>query len=82
MDNEENFRRSWKHSREEALHLLNHFQSRYPHMVKSTISLNGTRQLISELTKPMAEISQLVRTNIALCEDRIQELKDTGFSGD
>lgn len=82
MGNEEDFRRSWKHSREEALRLLNHFQSRSPHMVKSTISLNATRQMISELTKPMAEISQLVRTNIALCEDKIQELKNTRLSGD
>lgn len=82
MDNEEDFRRSWKHSREEALRLLDHFQSRSPHIVKSTISLNGTRQMISELTKPMAEISQLVRTNIAMCEDKIQELKNTRLSGD
>lgn len=82
MDNEEDYRRSWKHSRMEALRLLNHFQSRSPHIIKSTISLNGTRQMISELTKPMAEISQLVRTNIAMCEDKIQELKNTRLSGD
>lgn len=82
MGNEEDFRRSWKHSRDEALRLLDHFRSRSPHIVKSTISLNGTRQMISELTKPMAEISQLVRTNIAMSEDKIQELKNTRLSGD
>lgn len=82
MDNEEDFRRSWKHSREESLRLMDHFRSKQPHLVKSTMSLNGTRELISLLTKPMAEISQLIRTNIALCEDRMQELKDTRLSGD
>jgi len=82
MDNEEDFRRSWKHSREESLRLMDHFRSKQPHLVKSTISLNGTRELISQLTKPMAEISQLIRTNIALCEDRMQELKHTRLSGD
>jgi GTPase SAR1 family protein len=82
MPNEEDFRRSWKHSRDEAWRLINHFKSRPPHQVRSTISLNGTRELISELTKPMADISQLIRTNIGLCEDRVQELKDTRLSGD
>jgi hypothetical protein len=82
MDNEEDFRRSWKHSREEALRLLKFFNLKPPHSVKSTISLNGARELISELTKPMADISQLIRTNIALCEDRMQELKTTRLTGD
>jgi GTPase SAR1 family protein len=82
MDNEEDFRRSWTHSRVETFRLLGHFKSRKPQLVRSTISLNGTRELISEMTKPMAEISQLIRTNIALCEDQVQELKDTRLSGD
>ncbi|KAF8850415.1 hypothetical protein BDZ45DRAFT_731598 [Acephala macrosclerotiorum] len=82
MGNEEDFRRSWKHSRDEALRLLDHFKTVPPHPVKSTVSLNGTRQLVLELTKPMAEISQIIRTNIAMCEDRMLELKDTRVSGD
>lgn len=82
MDNEQDFQRSWKHSRDEALRLLNHFRTKKPHNVKSTVSLNGTRQLIAELTKPMAEISQTIRTNIALSEDELQMLKDTRLTGD
>jgi GTPase SAR1 family protein len=82
MDNEDDFRRSWKHSRDEALRLLEHFKTMPAHPVKSTVSLNGTRQLVLELTKPMAEISQIIRTNIAMCEDRMQELKDTRLSGE
>lgn len=82
LPNKEDFCRSWKHSRDEAWRLLDYFRSRPPHMVKSTISLNRTRQLITMLTKPMAEISQLIRTNIALGEDQMKELEDTRLSGD
>ncbi|OAA57585.1 aaa ATPase domain containing protein [Niveomyces insectorum RCEF 264] len=82
MDNEEDFRRSWEHSRGEAVRLVDFFASRTPHLVKSTMSLNGTRQLIAELTKPMADISQTISTNIAVCHDRMNELRDTKLSGD
>ncbi|KAH6678225.1 hypothetical protein B0J14DRAFT_582210 [Halenospora varia] len=82
MDNEEDFRRSWKHSRDEALRLIDHFKTRVPHEVRSTISLNGTRELIAEMTRPMADISQLIKTNIAVCDDKIQELQDHRLGGD
>lgn len=61
---------------------MKYFNSQSPHEVNSTISLNGARELISELTKPMAEISQLIRTNVALCEDRMKELRTTRLTGD
>ncbi len=82
MENIEDFRRSWKHSSEESRRLVDHFQSKPPHSVTSTISLNGTRQLILELTKPLADISQLIRQNIAMCKDREKELANTRLSGD
>lgn len=82
MPNEEDFRRSWTHSKDEANRLLNHFQSRKPHMIKNTTSLHGTRELISMLTYPMADISQTIRTNIALCEDQVRELRDTRLTGE
>lgn len=75
MDNEEDFRRSWQHSRNEVLRLVEYFKSKTPHKVQSTISLNGARQLIANLTKPMAEISALIKTNIAMSEDKIEESK-------
>ncbi len=81
LDNEEDFRRSWQHSRMEALRLVKNFNSKPPHSVNSTLSLNGARELISELTKPMAEISQSIRANIALCADKEKELGDTRLSG-
>jgi GTPase SAR1 family protein len=82
MPNEEDFRRSWTHSKEEAFRLLNHFQSRQPHMIKSTTSLHGTREVISMLTYPMTDMSKTIRANISLCEDQVQELKDTRLKGD
>jgi hypothetical protein len=81
LDNEEDFRRSWQHSRTEALRLVKNFNSKPPHSVNSTLSLNGARELISELTKPMAEISQTIRANIALCADKEKELGNTRLTG-
>ncbi|KAL8694795.1 MAG: hypothetical protein Q9218_000641 [Villophora microphyllina] len=82
MPNREDFDRSWEHSRKESIRLIDHFKTNPPHQVKNTLSLNGARQLIAELTKPMAEISQVIQANIAMTEEKMQELKDTRLSGD
>lgn len=82
MPNKVDFDRSWKHSRDESIRLMGHFKTNPPHKVKNTLSLNGARQHISELTKPIAEISQVIHTNIAMTEEKMQELKDTRLSGD
>jgi GTPase SAR1 family protein len=82
MENEEDFKRSWEHSRAEATRLLKHFESQAPHLVKSTISLNSTRELISQMTVPMAEISQLINTNISVTEDDVRMLGDERLKGD
>lgn len=78
----EDYRRSWIHSRSEAKRVVDHFKGLRPHSVQSTMSLNGARRLISELTKPMAEVSQLIRTNMSMCEDKRKELADTQLVGD
>ncbi|KAI8635426.1 hypothetical protein F5Y19DRAFT_482655 [Xylariaceae sp. FL1651] len=82
MENEEDFRRSWQHSRKETLRLVEHFETKTPHTVQSTISLNSARQLITDLTKPMAEIASVIRKNIAMSEDKIKQLKNTRITGD
>ncbi|KAK0658513.1 hypothetical protein QBC41DRAFT_351365 [Cercophora samala] len=82
MKNEQDFRRSWQHSRDEALRMIEHFRKKQPHNVNSTISLNGARGLIMELTKPMARISQVIRATITKCEESERELKDTRLTGD
>ena len=82
MPNKLDFDRSWSMSRQETIRLIERFQAIPPHEVKNTISLNGARQLISELTKPLAEISQLINTNIQLVEDQVEALKNTRIKGD
>ena len=82
MPNKLDFDRSWGQSRTETIRLIDHFQAIPPHEVKNTLSLNGARRLISELTKPLAHISQLINTNIQLVEDQVDALKDTRVKGD
>ncbi|KAL7935360.1 hypothetical protein V8C35DRAFT_333874 [Trichoderma chlorosporum] len=77
MTNEEEFCRSWDHSSKEAHRLLNYFASTPPHPVTSTLSLNGARKLILELTKPMASISDNIQKNIQLCESKKVEVNTT-----
>lgn len=77
MPNEEDYRRSWDQSSREASRLLEYFSSTTPHPISSTLSLNGARKLILELTKPMAGISDIIRRNIKLCEGKRHELKST-----
>lgn len=82
MDNEEDFKRSWIRSEEESQRLLTHFQSLEPHLVKGTLSLNRARDLITKLTKPMAEIMDVINRTIRINEDHIQELNDERCRGD
>ncbi|KAL9616705.1 MAG: hypothetical protein Q9160_008458 [Pyrenula sp. 1 TL-2023] len=82
MENKKDFESSWERSGDEAHRMLDYFKTKEPHSVKSTTSLNGTRNLIKELTKPMAEISGLIRTNIDLTEDQVRQLQDAKLTGD
>lgn len=81
MENKPDFDRSWEHSRNESLRLINHFKTNPPHLIKNTLSLNSARQLISEITKPIVEISQIIETNIAITGDQLKELKNTKLTG-
>jgi GTPase SAR1 family protein len=82
MPNKGDFDRSWRQSRDETVRMITYFKSVPPHEIKSTMTLNGVRRKISELIKPMADISQLIQTNIAVCEDKRAELKDKRLTGD
>lgn len=73
----EDYSRSWLQSEKESHRLLDHIKTLTPHEVKSTMSLNETRALIAQLTKPMAEIAQQIKASIALGEDEIRELETT-----
>lgn len=82
MENIQDFRSSWQHSGSEARRLLEYFRSLPPHNVRSTLSLNHTRDLIMHLTKPMADIMQKIDKTILLNADNLQELTDTKLRGD
>ncbi|KAJ1331910.1 50S ribosome-binding GTPase [Microdochium nivale] len=81
LANEDDFRRSWVHSRDESHRLVEYFSSRTPHQIRNTVSLHGARQAIADLIKPMAEISSLICSNIALMEDRQQDLASSHLTG-
>ncbi|KAI9773661.1 MAG: hypothetical protein M1840_006935 [Geoglossum simile] len=76
------FRRSWVRSEESSQRLLAHFRSLRPHLVKGTLSLNRARDLITTLTKPMAEIMDVINTTIRINNDHLKELADERCKGD
>ncbi|KAK0714525.1 hypothetical protein B0H67DRAFT_664020 [Lasiosphaeris hirsuta] len=82
MPNEEDFRNSWRHSSSEAFRLLEHLAIKKPHSTAQTIRLNSARLLIAQLTKPMAEISAVIRKNINLCEEQMLDLQNERLLGD
>jgi len=72
----------WQHLEGEARRLVAHFQSMPPHLVKSTLSLNRTRELIHQLTRPMADITQTIETTIRINEANIETLSQYKLEGD
>jgi hypothetical protein len=76
MDNIDGFHHSWKCSQKEAQRLLEHFESLLPHLIRSTLSLNKTRKVIMRLTKPMADIMQMIETTVRINQDNIREMAD------
>jgi hypothetical protein len=82
MDNIQDFRLSWEKSEIETRRLIEHFRSLTPHHVRSTISLNQTRDLILHLTRPMADIMNEIDATIKANEDNIKALRDAKLQGD
>jgi len=70
------YNRSWEKSAHESRRLLKYFENLTPHQVKNTVSLNETRHLITELTKPMAEIMQVMNDTIKVNQDQIESLRE------
>lgn len=70
------YNRSWEKSAHESHRLLKYFGDLKPHQVTSTVSLNETRHLITELTKPMAEIMQVMNDTIKVNQDQIKSLRE------
>ena len=75
MPNKIDFDRSWKRSREETIRLIEHIQATPPHEVKNTLWLKGVRQVIPDLTRNLAEISELIFKETQGMEDRVEDLE-------
>lgn len=82
MPKKGNFDQSQRQSRDQTLRIITYFKSVLLHETKSTMTLNRARRKISELMKPITKISQLIRTNIAVCKDKQAELKDKQLASD
>jgi hypothetical protein len=58
----------------ETNRLFEHIDGLKPHTTRDTISLNDARKVILSLTKPMADISKNIQTNIAIINDKMIEI--------
>jgi GTPase SAR1 family protein len=73
---EQSFAESWKRSVEESLRLLKHIKSRTPHKIRDTLSLNNTRKIVILLSKPLAEIGQLIQINISMATEQQNQIRN------
>ena len=81
-DDRKNFSGSWNKSVEETARLFNYVADLPPHKTSDTISLNHSRRMITELTKPMADISKNIQDNIAIVKDKEEEMKTIDITRD
>ncbi|RGB27691.1 hypothetical protein C1646_673793 [Rhizophagus diaphanus] len=75
---EQNFAESWDKSVNESFRLIEYIKTRPPHKVKHTLSLNNSRNTVTLLSKPLAEIERLIQINIKLIKEKQKELEDIG----
>ncbi|TAE56096.1 MAG: hypothetical protein EAZ87_19030 [Nostocales cyanobacterium] len=65
---------SWVRSVNETVRLLKYVSSLTPHETQETLTLNSARRLVYSLSRPIAEISQNIQTNIAVLQDHKREI--------
>ena len=76
LGDQADYSQSWEKSAQESQRLMIYFQKLMPHLVKNTISLNETRNMITGLTKPMAEIMQTISDTIKVNQEHIKSLSE------
>jgi hypothetical protein len=81
MEGRKDFENSWDRSVVEARRLLAHCRTLPGHTVKSTLNLNRARDLITGLTKPMAETTAVIERTIRKKEELKQRLEETALTG-
>uniref|UniRef100_A0AC35G8Y5 Uncharacterized protein n=1 Tax=Panagrolaimus sp. PS1159 TaxID=55785 RepID=A0AC35G8Y5_9BILA len=77
-----NFAGSWQHSANETHKFLEFAASQRAHKVADTISVNKARTVILHLAKPLADVNELIESNIKVFNDRKADLKNTATSMD
>ncbi|KAG5757330.1 hypothetical protein H9Q70_000181 [Fusarium xylarioides] len=53
-----------------------------PHEIRQTLNMEGAREALGHLMIPMVEVSQEIRKNLSLLEEKMAELKDMRLTGD
>ncbi|CAG8640640.1 1150_t:CDS:1 [Paraglomus occultum] len=75
-DDEKSFAESWRISAEESSRLIQHVRSRQRHEVQDTLSLNNARNMVVELSKPLAGIEQVIQINLSLIKSQQDDIKN------
>ncbi|EPE36566.1 P-loop containing nucleoside triphosphate hydrolase [Glarea lozoyensis ATCC 20868] len=70
------YERSWKHSQNEALRMLNYLGKIRPHNTQSTSIFNRARGYQQGLVKPLKEIFQVIANNFDFCESKKADLSE------
>jgi len=76
-EEKKNYSTSWETSVKETERLIEYISSLLPHKVKNTLSLNDARRLILALSRPLAEITSTIQSNIGVVEDRRREILES-----
>ncbi|KAF5566305.1 hypothetical protein FNAPI_1222 [Fusarium napiforme] len=79
---ERSSRESWDRSRAETLRLLSYIDNLRPHEIRQTLTMEGAREALGHLMIPMVEVSQEIRKNLSLLEEKMSDLHDTRLTGD
>jgi len=69
---------SWKKASEETKRLLSHISKSRPHAVMNTITLNDSRRIIVELSRPLQEFAEVIKKNIRNIENTQREADALG----
>jgi len=72
-----NYATSWETSVKETERLIDYISSLEPHKVKNTLSLNDTRRLILQLSRPLAEITSTIQNNIRVAEQKRKDVQES-----
>jgi GTP-binding protein EngB required for normal cell division len=68
---------SWEKSAAATNKFLEFADSRPPHNVDDTITINKARTVIYHLSKPLADVNEMIESNIKIINDRKRDLNNT-----